>query len=298
MKILLFGKNGQVGWELARSLAPLGELTALGSDDREPCGDLADPDGIVRTIQSLAPDVIVNAAAYTAVDQAESETDRAHLINAQAPAALARTAAQIDALLVHYSTDYVFDGSGSTPWVEGDPARPCNAYGATKAEGDRCITDAGCRYLIFRTSWVYAARGQNFVRTMIRLAAERAELKVVSDQWGAPTGAELIADVTACAITAVGHSPERCGTYHLAAHGETCWHSYAGFVIDQARKLGLQTSVEQAAILPIQTAEFETAAPRPLNSRLATSRLQRSFNLVLPDWRSGVLRAVTEIMNR
>ncbi|MBP8138632.1 MAG: dTDP-4-dehydrorhamnose reductase, partial [Alicycliphilus sp.] len=201
MKILLLGKNGQLGWELQRSLAPLGELVAL---DRRGapglCGDLGEPDGLAATVRALRPDVIVNAAAYTAVDRAESEPDLARRINAHAPAALAREAAACGALLLHYSTDYVFHGQGQRPWAEDDPTGPLNVYGQTKLAGEQAIVQAGCRHLILRTSWVHAARGGNFARTMLRLARQQPRLTVIDDQWGAPTGAELIADVSAHAI--------------------------------------------------------------------------------------------------
>ncbi|MEQ1556456.1 MAG: dTDP-4-dehydrorhamnose reductase, partial [Gallionella sp.] len=196
MKILLFGKSGQVGWELQRSLAPLGELIALDFDDKELCGDFTDLKGIVRTVQAVAPDVIVNAAAHTAVDKAESEPDIARTINASAPGVLAVEAKSINALLVHYSTDYVYDGSGDKPWLESDASAPLSVYGATKLEGEKLIQQAGCKHLIFRTSWVYGARGGNFAKTMLRLAAERDSLSVIDDQIGAPTGADLLADVT------------------------------------------------------------------------------------------------------
>ena len=239
MKILLLGKNGQVGWELQRALAPVGTVVALdrgGADGLH--GDLEDLDGIDRTVRSLAPDVIVNAAAYTAVDKAETDVERAQRINAEAPGVLARAAATVGALLVHYSTDYVFDGSGDTPWRENAPTAPLSVYGRSKLAGEEAIRAAGCRHLILRTSWVYAARGGNFARTMLRLAAERERLTVIADQLGAPTGAELIADVSAHALRAEHADRSLGGTYHLAAGGETSWHGYASFVIEQARKLG------------------------------------------------------------
>jgi len=231
MKILLFGKNGQVGWELQRSLAPLGELVALDSNGKELCGDFTDLDGIARTVREVAPDVIVNAAAHTAVDKAESETELVRAINALAPEVLAREAAALGAWLVHYSTDYVFDGSGDYPWIETDATAPLSVYGSTKLEGEQLIMQSGCQHLIFRTSWVYAARGANFAKTMLRLAKKRDELKVVSDQHGAPTSAELIADVTALCLYRLQNDPllagTASGTYHLVAAGETSWHGYA-----------------------------------------------------------------------
>ncbi|OPZ06476.1 MAG: dTDP-4-dehydrorhamnose reductase [Alphaproteobacteria bacterium ADurb.BinA305] len=282
MKILLLGKNGQVGWELQRALAPVGTVVALdrgGADGLH--GDLEDLDGIDRTVRSLAPDVIVNAAAYTAVDKAETDVERAQRINAEAPGVLARAAATVGALLVHYSTDYVFDGSGDTPWRENAPTAPLSVYGRSKLAGEEAIRAAGCRHLILRTSWVYAARGGNFARTMLRLAAERERLTVIADQLGAPTGAELIADVSAHALR--------------AEDGETSWHGYSRFVIETARELGVALKVEEIA--PIATRDYPTAAARPLNSRLDTSRLRERFGLALPDWRDGVARMLREILD-
>ncbi|OHC20202.1 MAG: dTDP-4-dehydrorhamnose reductase, partial [Pseudomonadales bacterium RIFCSPHIGHO2_02_FULL_60_43] len=271
MKILLFGKNGQVGWELQRSLAPLGELVALDADSRELCGDFTDLDGLIQTIRAVAPDVIVNAAAHTAVDKAESEPELVRTINALAPGMLAREAQRCNAWLIHYSTDYVFDGSGEQPWRETDAAAPLSVYGATKLEGEQLIRQSGCKHLIFRTSWVYGARGGNFAKTMLRLAQERDSLTVIDDQIGAPTGADLLADVTAHAIRAA--RPELSGLYHLVAAGETSWHGYAGFVLDHARRAGIALKVAPDAIQPVPTSAFPTPAKRPLNSRLDTAKL-------------------------
>lgn len=235
MKILLFGKNGQVGWELQRALAPLGELIALTTNSTELKADFADPESLAATVRAVAPQWIVNAAAYTAVDKAESEPDLARRINAVAPGVLAREAAAIGAGLVHYSTDYVFDGSGNEPWVEDDETGPLGVYGATKLEGEVLIRDSSCQHLILRTSWVYAARGSNFAKTMLKLAQERDALRIVDDQIGAPTGAELLADVTAHALRSASRRPELCGTYQVAAAGNTSWHQYAQHVIEQAR---------------------------------------------------------------
>lgn len=295
MKILLLGKNGQVGWELQRALAPLGALVALdraGADGLR--GDLEDLDGLAHTVRKLAPGLIVNAAAYTAVDKAETDLTRAQCINAEAPGVLAKAAAEVGALLVHYSTDYVFDGSGDKPWREDSPTGPLSVYGRTKLAGEAAIRASGCRHLIFRTSWVHAARGGNFARTMLRLAAERERLTVIADQIGAPTGADLIADVSAHAIRASLAAPERCGTYHLVADGETSWHGYARFVIETARELGVALKVEEIA--PIATRDYPTAAARPLNSRLDTQRLRATFGLHVPDWRDGVARMLREIL--
>lgn len=298
MKILLFGKNGQVGWELQRSLAPLGELVALDADSREVCGDFTDPDGLIRTIRAVVPDVIVNAAAHTAVDKAESEPELVRTINALAPAVLAREAKRGNAWLVHYSTDYVFDGSGNRPWRETDTTAPLSVYGATKLEGEQLIRQAGCRHLIFRTSWVYGARGGNFAKTMLRLAQERDRLTVIDDQIGAPTGADLLADVTAHALRAAMLQPELSGLYHLVAGGETSWHGYAGFVLDHARRAGVPLKVAEGAIQPIPTSAFPTSAKRPHNSRLDTAKLQHAFGLNLPMWQTGVARMLTEILDK
>lgn len=294
VKILLLGKNGQVGWELQRSLAVLGEVIALGRDSTDYCGDLADLEGIRATVQALRPDVIVNAAAYTAVDKAESEPERVRLINATAPGMLAEAAARQDAWLIHYSTDYVFDGSGSKPWVEEDAPTPLSVYGQTKLEGERLIQQSGCRYLILRTSWVYAARGGNFAKTMLRLAQERDRLTVIDDQSGAPTSAELLADITAHTIRHLQIHPQHSGLYHCVAAGETTWHAYAQFVIEYARKAGLP--IQATEIAPVPTSAFPTPTQRPHNSRLDTRKLQATFNLTLPSWQQGVTRLLTEIL--
>ncbi|GLT24061.1 NAD(P)-dependent oxidoreductase [Zoogloea oryzae] len=297
MKILLLGKNGQVGWELQRSLAPLGEVIALDHDGAPGLsGDFAQPESLAATVRDVAPDLIVNAAAHTAVDKAESEPELARAINALAPGVLAREAAALGALLVHYSTDYVFDGSGNAPWVEDAPTGPLSVYGATKREGEQLIRDSGCRHLIFRTSWVYAARGGNFAKTMLKLAAERDALTIIDDQHGAPTGAELLADVTAHAARMTLVSPDLAGTYHLAAGGETTWHGYARHVIEFARARGVAIKVAPDAIRPVPTSAFPTPAKRPANSRLDTRKLQQAFGLVLPPWQSGVERMLNEIL--
>lgn len=298
MKILLLGKNGQVGWELQRSLAPLGEVVAPASDSVDFCGDLRDLDGIAATVRSVAPDVIVNAAAYTAVDRAESEEPLCRTVNALAPGVLAREAARSGALFVHYSTDYVFDGSGEQPWSESDPTGPLSVYGQSKLEGEQAIVAAGCRHLIFRTSWIYAARGNNFAKTMLRLAAERERLSVVNDQIGAPTGAELLADVTAHAIRATLVSPELSGIYHLAAAGQTSWHGYARFIIESARQAGMNLTVAPEAIDAVDSTAFTVIAPRPKNSRMALHKLQQAFGLELPEWQVGVARMLTEVLEK
>jgi dTDP-4-dehydrorhamnose reductase len=296
MKILLLGKNGQLGWELQRSLAPLGELIALDRRSEHLCGDLTNLSGLAETVQTLRPDIIVNAAAHTAVDKAESEPELARLINATAPGVLAQEAAKLGAWLVHYSTDYVFDGSGEQPWRESDTPAPLSVYGRTKLEGERLIQAACPRHLIFRTSWVYAARGGNFAKTMLRLAQERERLTVIDDQHGAPTGAELIADVTAHALRCALQRPEHAGLYHLAASGHTTWHGYASHVIDHAQSLQPALHMKAQEIAPVATSAFPTPAKRPHNSRLDTARLQATFGLTLPDWKQGVNRMLTEII--
>jgi dTDP-4-dehydrorhamnose reductase len=298
MKILLFGKGGQVGWELQRSLAPLGELVALDFDSTDLHADFTRPAALAATVRAVAPDVIVNAAAHTAVDKAESEPELAATLNAEAPRVLAAEAAARGAWLVHYSTDYVFDGSGSAPRTEDTPTGPLSVYGRTKLEGEQHIRSSGCRHLILRTSWVYAARGGNFARTMLKLAAERDALKVIDDQFGAPTGADLLADVTAHAIRAALYDPALAGTYHAVAAGETTWHRYATMVIEWARAQGLPVKVAPEAVQAVPTTAFLTPAQRPLNSRLDTGKLRRSFGLALPPWEVGVQRMLREVYNR
>ncbi len=297
MRILLFGKNGQVGWELQRSLAPLGELVALDRQSTNLCGDLADLDGVGNTVRRVRPDVIVNAAAYTAVDKAESDAVTAHTVNAEAPGVLAEAACATGAWLVHYSTDYVFDGSGSKPWEEGDPTGPLGVYGRTKLEGERRIATLCPKHLVLRTSWVYAARGGNFAKTMLSLAKERDRLMVVDDQVGAPTGADLLADVTAHLVRAVriGDSDRGAGLYHVAAAGETSWHGYAQFVVDCAFKAGLSPKATTDAVDAVPTSAFPTLAARPHNSRLNTAKLRGNFGLHFPAWQQGVARMLAEI---
>ena len=296
MKFLLFGKGGQVGWELQRSLSPLGELIALDVDSLQQCGDFTRLDDIAQTVRAIVPDVIVNAAAYTAVDKAESEPEQVRIINALAPGILARESRKLGSWLIHYSTDYVFDGSGSKPWVETDSTGPLSVYGSTKLEGEDAIRASGCRHLIFRTSWVYAARGGNFARTMLRLAQERERLTVIDDQIGAPTGADLLADVTAHAIRTALQQPELSGLYHLVAGGETSWHGYACFVLNLARQAGIELKVAVENVIPVPTSAFPLPARRPLNSRLDARNLQATFDMHLPLWQTGVARMLTEIL--
>lgn len=296
MKILLFGASGQLGWELQRSLAPLGELVAPGRASTGLCGDLTRLEALADTVRAVRPDVVVNAAAHTAVDRAEAEPELARTVNALAPGVLAREAAALGAWLVHYSTDYVFDGSGSRPWREDDATAPINVYGQTKREGELQVAQHNPRHLILRTSWVYAARGGNFARTMLRLAQERERLTVIDDQWGAPTGAELLADASAHALRQLLQRPEGAGLYHLAAAGETTWHGYASTVLNLARAAGVALRTPADGVAAVPSSAFPTAARRPHNSRLDCRRLQQTFGLTLPPWQQGVQRLLTEIL--
>ncbi len=298
LKILLLGKNGQVGWELQRSLAPLGEVLALDRHSTHYCGDLSKPEELAQTVLAYKPDFIVNAAAHTAVDKAESEPELAKVLNTEAPAALAKAAAKVGAWLVHYSTDYVFDGSGTHARQEGEGTGPLSVYGQTKLDGEKTIVASGCKYLIFRTSWVYAARGGNLAKTMLRLALERDKLTVIDDQHGAPTGADLIADVTAHAMRRVLNTQNISfsGVYHLVASGETTWHGYASHVIAQAKAIKPELDWKVADITPVPTSAFPTPAQRPLNSRLCTHKLQQTFGLVMPPWQQGIDRMLAETL--
>ncbi|MEZ3499132.1 dTDP-4-dehydrorhamnose reductase [Pantoea sp. KPR_PJ] len=293
VKIVLFGKNGQVGWELQRALAPLGEVIALDRHSQDFCGDLENLKGIGQTIRSLKPSVVVNASAWTAVDKAESEKEKAYLVNASAVGELAKAAEEVGALLIHYSTDYVFDGSGTHKWKETEQTGPLNVYGASKLAGEELIQRYSKNYLIFRTSWVYAARGNNFAKTMVKLAQEREKLAVINDQFGAPTGADLIADCTAHALRVALQKSETSGIYHLIAGGETSWHDYAVKVIEHVRKLGVPLTVKKIDAVPATA--FHTAAQRPQNSRLSTAKFQQTFNLTLPSWETGVQRMLDEL---
>lgn len=299
-RILLLGRNGQVGWELQRALATLGELLALDRHGRDGlCGDLADPEALAETVRRVNPDLIVNAAAYTAVDKAESERDLAFAVNARAPGILGRYAADSGALVIHYSTDYVFAGDKPGFYTELDAPGPQGVYGESKLAGEEALQASGARHLIFRTSWVFGIHGGNFARTMLRLARERDALSVVADQWGAPTSAALIADVTAHMIreaTGPWRGAFPYGVYHLVAAGETNWHEYACHVIERARAAGWPVKVPQGAIRAITSADYPTPARRPANSRLSTLKLRQTFGLTLPDWRDGLDHVLDQIL--
>ncbi len=295
MSILLLGRNGQLGFELRRALAPVGPVVAVG---RQEC-NLADAEALQALVRQVRPCVIVNAGAYTAVDRAESEPDLAHQVNAVAPQILAEEAARLEALLVHYSTDYVFDGTKAGAYLETDTPNPVNVYGASKLAGEEAIQASGARHLIFRTSWVVGAHGGNFLKTMLRLAADRPALRVVADQTGAPTSAALIADVTAhaiCALAGNAGAGLQKGVYHLAASGETTWHGYARHVIARAREAGRPLVATPEAVEPIETSAYPTPARRPANSRLDTRKLREAFGVTLPDWREGVDYILDQIL--
>lgn len=293
MKILLLGKNGQVGWELQRALAPLGDVTALGTDSTTYCGDFGSPRGVVETLRQLHPDVIVNASAYTAVDKAESDVEQAGRINATTVEAIAKEAQKLGAWLIHYSTDYVFPGTGETPWREEDATAPLNQYGKTKLAGEQAIQRECQKHLIFRTSWVYGTKGNNFAKTMLRLAKERPALSVINDQFGAPTGADLLADCTAHAIKTALRYPQCAGLYHLVAAGCTTWFDYADLVFTEARTKGVSLALETLSAVP--TSSYPTPAQRPLNSRLDTTKFEQTFGLTLPEWQRGVKRMLEEL---
>lgn len=294
MRLLLTGKNGQLGFELQRALAPLGDVAAL---DRTVC-DLEDEASIRTAVRQFKPDVIVNPAAYTAVDKAETEERRAHAINARAPAVLGEEAARLGALVVHYSTDYVFDGEADSYYRETDATGPQGIYGKSKLAGEEALAATGARHVVFRTSWVLGAHGANFVKTMLRLAGERETFGVVADQIGAPTSAALIADVSAHVIHQLyaTKTAELDGIYHLVANGETNWHAYACYVIDYARTKGHAIKVAPEAIRAIATADYPTLAKRPANSRLDTRKLRDAFGLTFPDWKVGVDHVLEQIL--
>lgn len=292
MRIVLFGGSGQIGWELRRSLAPLGEIVAPGRAE----ADFEQPASLAAVVRAAAADVVVNAAGHTAVDRAEQEPQRAQRINADAPAVLAREAAALGAWLVHYSSDYVFDGRGDQPWREDAPPAPLNAYGRSKRDGEDAVRASGCRHLIVRTSWIHSPRGDNFVTTVLRLAHERTRLEVVDDQFGAPTGADLVADLTAHMLRAAIDRPQLAGTYHAASAGVTSRLECARLVAVLARRLRPGLPLDAGAIDAVATASVASAAARPLNSRLDTRRLCRAFALALPRWQAGVERTVAEAL--
>ncbi|NNG22672.1 dTDP-4-dehydrorhamnose reductase [Telluria aromaticivorans] len=295
MKILLFGKDGQVGRELGRSLAPLGELRALGHRD----ADLLDLDALRACVRALEPDIIVNAAAYTAVDRAETDEALAHRINALAPGLLAEEAAACGAWLVHYSTDYVFDGRKPGTYIETDAANPLSAYGRSKFEGEERVRASGARHLILRTGWVFGRHGANFPKTILRLARERTGFDVVADQSGAPTSAELLADATALALQRIAlagdAAPSLSGTYHLTAAGHTTWHAYAVHVVGQALARGARLQATRGRIVPVAASDWGAAAARPANSLLDTGKFRNTFGLALPDWRYHIDRLIAEL---
>ena len=293
MNILLFGKTGQVGWELQRSLAPLGNVIALDVHSTDYCGDFSNPQGVAETVRRIRPDVIVNAAAHTAVDKAESEIEFAQLLNAISVEAIAKAAAEVGAWVVHYSTDYVFPGTGTTAWRETDETSPLNVYGETKLAGEKALQQHCPKHLIFRTSWVYAGKGNNFAKTMLRLAKDRTEMSVINDQYGAPTGAELLADCTAHAIRVALNKPDVAGLYHLVAGGTTTWYDYASLVFAEARNAGIDLALTDLKAVP--TSAYPTPARRPGNSRLNTEKFQHNFGLVLPQWENGVKRMLNEL---
>jgi len=291
----LIGKNGQVGFESQRALAPLGEIVAVDFPD---C-DLTNADSIRQVIRSTAPQAIVNAAAYTAVDKAESEPDRARAINAIAPAVIGEEAHRLGARVVHYSTDYVYDGTKAGRYLENDSTNPLCVYGATKRDGDVALAVSGAEYFIFRTSWVFGAHGANFVKTMLRLAAERDKLNIVADQFGAPTSAALIADITAQVLVQTTYRPATdipSGIYHLAADGETTWHGFAQTIIRNATARGLKLKMSSEAVRAITTAEYPLPAKRPTNSRLDTTRLAKTFGLAMPQWQTGLDHVLSQLI--
>lgn len=300
MKLLILGKNGQVGWELQRALQPLGEVLALDRniDDNDYCGDLTNFDAIEKVIQKFCPDIVINASAYTAVDKAETETLQADLVNHLGVEHLAKQCQQVNALLIHYSTDYVFDGKGTKAWQESDIKAPQNLYGQTKLDGELALERSKVKFINFRTSWVYGTHGNNFIKTMLKLAQSKDELNIISDQIGAPTGAALIADVTAQVIRYYvlngSKQTELHGHYHLAPSGETSWYNYAQYIFDSARKTGLTFQVQRVGA--IETIDYPTPAKRPLNSRLDTRKLQNAFEIHLPEWQQGVEHAIKEII--
>ena len=303
MKILLLGKNGQVGWELQRALQPLGEVIALDRhiNDQGDCGDVSNFEQINQTIARIQPNIVINATAYTAVDKAESEQLQNDLINHLAVKNLAEQCKHINALLVHYSTDYVFDGTGDAPWQEDNSTAPVNSYGQAKRDGEIAIEKTGVKFLNFRTSWVYASRGKNFIKTMLMLAKSKEKLTIINDQVGTPTSASLIADVTAQALryyllTNDAEKIQLLGHYHLVPTGVTTWYEYAQFIFDLTKKQGETLMIKE--VLPTTTDNYPTPAKRPLNSRLNNRKIQTNFQLHLPEWQQGVEQTVIELLEK
>ena len=294
MKILLFGKSGQLGRALMQPLASLGELVSMDRNSEDLCGDLSNLTGLAQAVRVIQPDVIVNAAAFTDVDLAEQEPLRARTINAIAPGVLAEEAARQGALLIHFSTDYVFDGIGTRPWSESDKTNPLNAYGTSKRDGERMIALSEAQHLILRTSWLHSEFGGNFPRTMLKLGAERESLSVVDDQIGVPTDAAMLATLVAALIPIVKNQASLSGIYHCVPTGETSWYQYAAFVFEEARKRGIPLRLNN--LQPMSSADYGGPAKRPLNSRLDTSKLRATFGFQLPDWRSGVSRVLDELV--
>ena len=297
--VLLFGANGQVGHVLATTLLPLGRVHACTRAELDLSVAMGLQDRIDQMVSDVRPDVIVNASAYTAVDKAESEPDVARLVNATVPGWMAQAAARHGAIMVHYSTDYVFRGDKDGMHVETDPVGPLSVYGKTKLEGEQAVAAASPRHLIFRTSWVFGAHGGNFLKTMLRLARERDALSVVADQFGSPTSASLIAQTTASVLAQMLHAPAsdpRWGIYHLVAGGETNWHAYATYVIEKARQAGVSIRVAPGAIARIAGKDYPVPAPRPSNSRMDTTKLRQTFGLSLPDWHEGVDQVLEDVL--
>jgi len=294
--VLVFGKGGQIGIETVKQFSAFANVVALDRSDTKYCGDLEDSAGLKETIRAVRPNCIVNAAAFTAVDLAENEKDMAELINSEAVKVIADEAENINALLVHYSTDYVFDGSGEHYRDEESPAVPINEYGRSKLAGEKNIISSGCRHLIFRTSWVYSTTGSNFIKTILRLAKEKVRLNVVSDQFGAPTSAALITDVTAECVKKSLVNPNLTGIYNLVSCGETSWLGYARFIVMVASKLGCVTTLCPQDIVGTTTSQYQSVAPRPLNSRLSTAKIKRDFECVLPDWQEDVEGVIASLV--
>lgn len=292
MSIVLFGANGQVGQELRRTLLPHGQVIPITREQV----DLTDAEAVRQCIMSAEPRVIVNAAAYTAVDRAESEPELAKAINHIAPGVMAQCARSLGALLVHYSTDYVFEGTGDHAYEPQDATGPKNVYGITKRDGEQAIAESGCEHLIFRTSWVYSCHGHNFVKTMLKLGQERAALSVVADQVGAPTSAELIADVTGLALAGYRHRQLISGLYHLTAAGEVSWHGFARFIFEQAVAQGYPLKLDMAQLQAISTAEYPTPASRPANSRMSCKTLEDALKIRMPDWEAHARRTVEHLI--